>query len=53
MSHLNDVFILKKLIREYYKTAHPHIFIESSTDRQGWTRTWITKKMKEELKIHE
>lgn len=49
MSSSKDIEILKELIKDFYKRAHPELVIESATDRQGWVRVWITKKMKEEL----
>lgn len=52
MSSTNDIKVLKKLVRGYYKRAHPEIFIDSTTDRQGWMRMWLTRKIKEELKIY-
>ena len=40
---------LKNAVKEYSKEAYKDIYLEQSTDRQGWLRVWITKKMKEEL----
>lgn len=53
MSSKNDIRVLKILVKNFYKRAHPELFINSSTDRQGWFRVWLTKKIKEELKIYE
>lgn len=52
MSSDRDLFIMKELIKDFYKRAHPELYIESSTDRQGWVRVWLSKKMKEELNIY-
>lgn len=52
MSSKNDIRILKNLVKDFYKRAHPELFIESPTDRQGWIRVWLTRKMKEELNIY-
>ena len=41
---------LKTLVKEYYKKLYPEVYLEQTTDRQGWLRIWITKKIKEELK---
>lgn len=51
MASKNDIRVLKELVKDFYKRAHPELFIESNTDRQGWFRVWLTKKMKEELNI--
>lgn len=52
MSSKNDIRVLKELVKDFYHRAHPELYIESPTDRQGWLRVWITRKMKEELKIY-
>lgn len=53
MSKKSDIIILKHLVRDFYKRAHPELYIDSETDRQGWIRVWITKKIREELNIHD
>jgi len=53
MSCVRDIAILKELIRDRYRIAHPNIFLNTSTDRQGWFRIWMTEKMERELKQHE
>lgn len=52
MSHSNDILILKRLVKDFYRKSYPHLYIDSQTDRQGWIRTWMTNKMKEELKYY-
>ncbi len=52
MSSKNDIRVLKELVRDFYKRAHPELYIESNTDRQGWLRVWLTRKIKEELNIY-
>lgn len=52
MASTRDIEILKHLIKDFYKRAHPELFISSATDRQGWVRVWLSKKLKEELKIY-
>lgn len=42
---------MKSLIKGYYKETYPDVYLEQSTDRQGWLRVWIVKKIKEELGI--
>lgn len=52
MSSKNDILILKHLVKDFYKRAHPELYIDSPTDRQGWLRVWLTRKIKEELNIY-
>lgn len=52
MAHKNDILILKRLIKDRYKKAQPYVYIETETDRQGWVRVWLTRKMMEELKLY-
>lgn len=49
MAYKQDIAVLKNIIRERYREVYPNIFIDGNTDRQGWTRTWLTKKMEQEL----
>ena len=44
-----DLKTLRGMIREHYKTAYPEVVLDGNTDRQGWTRVWITNKMKAEV----
>lgn len=48
-----DLTVLKAIIKDFYKTAFPNIYIDSATDRQGWFRVWVTKKLREELGLYE
>lgn len=43
---------LKNLVKDYYKEKYPEVYLEQSTDRQGWLRVWISKKIREELGIN-
>lgn len=52
MCSKNDIRVLKELVKDFYRRAHPELYIESPTDRQGWLRVWLTRKIKEELKIY-
>lgn len=54
MTHSNDILILKSLVRDFYKKAYPSLFLDTGkSDRQGWLRVWVTKKMEEELEKYE
>lgn len=48
---VEDLDTLKSLIREFCKKVYPDIYLEQATDRQGWLRVWVTKKMKEDLQV--
>ena len=52
MATSKDIHLLKELVKDFYKRAHPEYVLDSKTDRQGWLRVWITRKMMEELKIY-
>ena len=49
MTTLEEFEELKGLIRDFCKETYPDIYLEQSTDRQGWLRVWVTKKMKEDM----
>ncbi len=44
-----DLYHLKAMIKEHYKKTYPEVVLDAKTDRQGWTRVWVTNKMKEEV----
>ena len=53
MSRKQDILVLKGIVKDFYRTAHPDLFVENqSTDHQGWFRVWITRKIKEDLGIY-
>jgi hypothetical protein len=49
MTTWEDLLLLRELVKKHYKDAYPDIYNPSETDRQGWMRVWVTKKMKEEI----
>lgn len=51
LSSTEDIQIIREIVKNYYEKIYPEIFIENNTDHQGWLRVWITKNLKEELKI--
>ena len=50
MTKRRDIEVLKEIIRDKYRRAHPHLFIEGTTDRQGWLRIWVSEHMEKEIK---
>lgn len=52
MAHRNDIEVAKALVKKRYQKAYPELFVDSPTDRQGWMRMWLNKKMKDELKYY-
>ena len=43
---------MKTLVKSFYKETYPDVYLEQTTDRQGWLRVWIVKKMKEDIGIN-
>ena len=52
IENAEDLEVLKGLIKEFCKRVYPDIYLEQTTDRQGWLRVWVTKNMKEDLNIN-
>lgn len=52
MSRKQDITVLKAVVKDFYRTAYPDIYVDSETDHQGWLRVWLTRKMKEDLGIY-
>lgn len=48
MATLEDLSTLRDLIKEKYRVEYPDLYRDSKTDRQGWTRIWVTEKMRKE-----
>ena len=48
-----DIAVLRTIVKDFYSRTYPEVFIDSLTDKQGWLRVWITRKMKEDLGIYE
>lgn len=46
MATSEDLQTLRDLIKEHYKNKYPEVYRDSSTDRQGWTRIWVTENMR-------
>lgn len=52
MSTTRDLELLKGLVKDRARKIYPDIFYSvGKTDRQGWMRIWVEKKMRED--IHE
>ena len=46
----DDLNYIKNWIKTGYQGLYPELYIDNNrTDRQGWTRVWLTQKMKEML----
>lgn len=43
---------VKMLVKKHYKDTYPDVYLDQPTDRQGWLRVWVIKKMKEELELN-
>mgnify|MGYP001007710734 CR=1 FL=1 len=44
-----DLESLKSRIKNLYKDRYPELYIESTTDNQGWLRVWYTLHMEKEM----
>lgn len=50
MTQEQDIKILKELIRDRSRKQYPNLYRDHKTDIQGWTRMWLTRHMKEEIR---
>jgi hypothetical protein len=44
-----DMGKLKFHIRQNYKKIYPELYVESTSDKQGWVRVWYTQHMVKEI----
>lgn len=45
----SELDLLKLYVKEYCKNIYPDVYLDTPTDRQGWMRVWVSKKMQEDL----
>ena len=48
---ITDLDQVKSLVKNHYKNTYPDVYLEQSTDRQGWLRVRITRNMRKDLGI--
>ena len=46
VTHMMDLDKAKDYIKKKYAEAYPQVFLQADSDRQGWTRVWLTEKIK-------
>ena len=46
ISRIDDLSTAKDCIKSVYAKSYPDIFLSGESDRQGWTRVWLSNKMK-------
>lgn len=46
VANMADVNQAKDMIKSLYAESHPDIFLAGKGDRQGWTRVWLSSKIK-------
>ena len=46
---MEDVYAAKDLIKKLYAEVYPDVYLPGVGDRQGWTRVWLTEKIKKLL----
>lgn len=51
VKHMNDLEKVKSFIKKLYAEVYPEVFLDSEGDRQGWTRVWLTEKIKHMLEV--
>lgn len=49
IEYMEDIYEAKEHIKNMYAKAYPEVFLEGEGDRQGWTRVWLSDKMKKAL----
>ena len=49
--NMEDVYTAKELIKKLYAEMYPEVYLENAGDRQGWTRVWLTNKIKHLLEV--
>lgn len=53
VTHMEDINAAKDSIKNLYSEAHPDIFLDTEGDRQGWTRVWLSGKIKKLLEVEQ
>lgn len=46
VARMSDLSVAKNCIKDMYAKSHPDIFLSGESDRQGWTRVWLSNKIK-------
>lgn len=49
--HMDDIYKAKEHIKQLYAEVYPDVFLENDGDRQGWSRVWLTEKIKHMLEV--
>lgn len=49
--YMDDIYEAKDQIKKLYAEVYPEVFLENEGDRQGWTRVWLTQKIKHALEV--
>jgi hypothetical protein len=43
---MDDIYEAKEYIKKLYSETYPEVYLHGEGDRQGWTRVWLTDKIK-------
>lgn len=46
---MDDIRAAKERIKELYAEVYPDVYLANAGDRQGWTRVWLSEKIKHML----
>lgn len=49
--YMEDIYEAKEHIKKRYAELYPEVFLSNDGDRQGWTRVWLTDKIKRLLEV--
>jgi len=49
VSHMDDIQVAKEHIKKLYAEVYPDVYLSTVGDRQGWTRVWLSEKIKHTL----
>ena len=46
VEYMDDIYEAKEYIKKLYSEVYPEVYLDGEGDRQGWTRVWLTNKLK-------
>lgn len=46
IEYMDDIYEAKEYIKKVYSEIYPEVYLHGDGDRQGWTRVWLTDKLK-------
>lgn len=43
---MEDIHVAKEHIKKLYAEVYPEVYLDTTGDRQGWSRVWLSEKIK-------